>query len=251
MRLALGAPRSRLARQLLIESLVLAALGAIGGLLIAAWGSQALVAQLSTPADRITLDLSLDWRVLAFTAGVAVATAGIFGTVPAFRATRVAPIDVLKTQGRAASRHATGARRLATLSGGLVIVQVALSLALVVAAALFVRSFARLSHVPLGFDPDRVLVVNVDTQRARTRSRRSDAPVSADRGRGAQRRPASRTPAARCGRRSMAACGWGIRDVEWRSTSSRLDGSPRTAPPSGSAATSPCTTRPKRRRSSS
>jgi predicted permease len=168
VRLALGAPRIRLVRQLLIESLVLAALGAIGGLVIAAWGSQALVAQLSTRADRITLDLSFDWRVLAFTAGVAVATASIFGTVPAFRATRVAPMDVLKHQGRAASQHAAGAGRLATLSSGLVIVQIALSLALVVAAALFVRSFERLSHVPLGFDPDRVLVVNVDMHRART-----------------------------------------------------------------------------------
>ena len=168
VRIALGAPRARLARQLLIESLVFAALGAIGGFLIAGWGSQALVAQLSTPADRITLDLSLDWRTLAFTAGVALATVGIFGTVPAFRATRGASMDVLKMHGRAASRHTTGGGRLATLSSGLVIVQVALSLALVVAAALFVRSFERLSHVPLGFDPDRVLVVNVDTQRART-----------------------------------------------------------------------------------
>ncbi len=168
VRIALGAPRARLVRQLLIESLVLAALGAIGGVLIAGWGSQALVAQLSTPADRIMLDLSFDWRTLAFTAGVAIATVGIFGTAPAFRATRGASMDVLKTQGRAASPHTAGGRRLATLSNGLVIAQVALSLALVVAAALFVRSFARLSHVPLGFDPDRVLVVNVDTQGART-----------------------------------------------------------------------------------
>ena len=168
VRIALGAPRGRLARQLLIENLVLAALGAIGGFLIAGWGSQALVAQLSTPADRITLDLSFDWRTLAFIAGVAIATLGIFGTVPAFRATRVPSMDVLKMQGRSASRHTPGGRRLATLSSGLVIVQVALSLALVVAAALFVRSFERLSHVPLGFDPDRVLVVNVDTKRART-----------------------------------------------------------------------------------
>ena len=168
VRIALGAPRARLARQLLIESLVFAVLGAIGGFLIAGWGSQALVAQLSMPADRITLDLSLDWRTLAFTAGVALATVGIFGTVPALRATRGASIDVLNRHGRAASRHTTGGRRLATLSSGLVIVQVALSLALVVVAALFVRSFERLSHVPLGFDPDRVLVVNVDMQRART-----------------------------------------------------------------------------------
>ena len=166
VRIALGAPRARLARQLLIESLVLAALGAIGGFMIAGWGSQALVAQLSTAANRITLDLSFDWRTLAFTAGVAVATAGIFGTAPAFRATRVGSMDVLKMQGRAASWHRPGRSRFVSLAGGLVILQVALSLALVVAAALFVRSFERLTHVPLGFDPDRVLVVNVDTQRA-------------------------------------------------------------------------------------
>jgi predicted permease len=168
VRIALGAPRGRLARQLLIESLVFAALGAIGGLMIAEWGSQALVAQLSTPTAHITLDLSFDWRTLAFTAGVAVATVGIFGMVPAFRATRGASMDVLKTQGRTASPQAPGGRRLATLSSGLVIVQVALSLVLVVVAALFVRSFERLSHVPLGFDPDRVLVVNVDTRGVRT-----------------------------------------------------------------------------------
>ena len=136
--------------------------------MIAGWGSQALVAQLSTSVDHITLNLSFDWRVLAFTAGVAVATVGIFGTVPALRATRVASMEVLKMQGRATSWHTPGGMRLATLSNGLVIVQVALSLALLVAAALFVRSFERLSHVPLGFDPDRVLIVNVDTERART-----------------------------------------------------------------------------------
>ena len=168
VRLALGASRARLVRQLLIESLVFAALGAIGGCIIAGWGSQALVAQLSTPADRIALDLSPDWRTLAFIAGIAITTAGIFGTVPAMRATRGASMDVLRMQGRAASRHTPGASGFATLSSGLVIVQVALSLALVVAAALFVRSFERLSHVPLGFDPDRVLVVNVETHRART-----------------------------------------------------------------------------------
>src|SRR5262249_46970024 len=96
VRIALGAPRVRLTRQLLVESLVLAALGTIGGTMIAGWGSQALVAQLSTSADRIMLNLSPDWRILAFTAGVAVATVGVFGAAPAFRATRVASTDVLK-----------------------------------------------------------------------------------------------------------------------------------------------------------
>ena len=168
VRLALGASRGRLVRQLLIESLIFAVLGAIGGLVIAQWSSRALVAQLSTPVHQIALDLSFDWRVWAFTAAVALATASIFGTVSAFRSTRIAPLDVLKMRARADSSSGARMRGLATMSSSLIILQVALSLALVIAAALLVGSFARLSSVPLGFDPDRVLVVDVDTERVRT-----------------------------------------------------------------------------------
>ena len=186
VRLALGASRGRLARHLLIESLIFAVLGAIGGLVIAQWSGQALVAQFSTPVQHIALDLSFDWRVLAFTAAVALATAGIFGTVPAFRATRIAPLEVLKARAQRDSSSAAGMRGFTTASGSLVILQLALSLTLVIAAALLVRSFARLSSVPLGFDPDRVLVVNVDTERVRTdaagRMRLFDRIVDAVRG---------------------------------------------------------------------
>ena len=161
VRLALGAPRWRLARQLLVESLVLSIGGAVAGLLFAAWGSRALVAELSTQVSRVVIDLPLDWRVLAFTAGLTVGTTTLFGMAPALRASRVAPIDALKDHGRGASGQ-TRAR----LSNGLVVAQVALSLALVVAAGLFVRTFARLTNLPLGFDSDRVLVVNVNATRA-------------------------------------------------------------------------------------
>jgi putative ABC transport system permease protein len=161
VRLAIGAPRWRLARQLLVESLVLATAGGAAGLVFAAWSSRVLVAQLATHDARVALDLSIDWRVMGFTAMVTIVTALIFGTVPAFHAARVDPVGVLKTQGRSASVELRGG-----VSNGLVVAQVALSLVLVVATALFVRTFARLTHVPLGYDPDRTLTVSVSTAHA-------------------------------------------------------------------------------------
>jgi predicted permease len=158
VRLALGATRWRLGRQLLVESLVVALAGAACGLLFATWASRAVVASLSTVDTRVSLDLSLDWRVLAVTAGIAVATAILFGTGPALRAARAAPIDAMKEQGRTA-----GSRR--DLSTGLVVGQMAVSLVLLVCAGLFLSTFTRLAALPLGFDPARVLVVNVDTAR--------------------------------------------------------------------------------------
>ena len=161
VRLALGATRWRLVRLLLVEALVLAGIGALAGLVFARWAGPMLVAQLSTSVTRVTLDLSLDWRVLAFTVAVTAATAVLFGTAPAFRARRVAPIDALKEQGRGALGDArTG------LSSGLVVAQVALSMVLIVAAGLLVGTFERLATLPLGFDTDRVLIVNVDVTRA-------------------------------------------------------------------------------------
>jgi hypothetical protein len=161
VRLALGATRWRLVRLLLAEALVLAGIGALAGLVFAWWAGPMLVAQLSTSVTRVTLDLALDWRVLAFTVAVTGATAVLFGTAPAFRVRRVAPIDALKEQGRGASGHArTG------LSSGLVVAQVALSMVLIVAAGLLVGTFERLATLPLGFDTDRVLIVNVDVTRA-------------------------------------------------------------------------------------
>jgi predicted permease len=161
VRLALGASRLRIARQLFAESLIIAGAGAALAVGLAALASRALVQQLSTPSSPVFLDLPVDRVVLAFTAGVAVLTAVLFGTAPAFRATRAAPIDALKAHGR----MPIGGGR-SRLTDGLVVVQIALSMVLVVAAGLFTRSFAGLAQRPLGLDAERVLVVTVDAQRA-------------------------------------------------------------------------------------
>jgi predicted permease len=166
VRVALGAARWPLARQWLMESLLLSIMGAILGLLFASWTSRLLVAQLSTTLNRVYLDLSLDWRVLSFTATIAVATTVLFGTLPALRASGAAPIEALREQGRGSS---TGLR--AGLSNGLVIAQVALSVVIVVAAGLFVRSFAKLATLPLGFESNRVLLVNVNLARIQSSAR--------------------------------------------------------------------------------
>ena len=161
VRLSLGASRWRLARQLMVESLVLASVGALLGLAVAAWGSRTIVSQISTSVSHIALDLPLDWRVLAFTAVVTLLTALLFGMAPAFRATDVAPMSALKGHGR----YASGTRR-AGLASGLLIGQIALTVVLVVTAGLFVRTFTSLATLHLGFDRDRVLLVNVNSQRA-------------------------------------------------------------------------------------
>jgi predicted permease len=160
VRLALGASRLRLFRQLLAESLLLAGSGAVLGLMFAAWGSRLLVRQLSTSANLVFLDLSPDWRVLAFTGTIAVATAVIFGTAPALRATRVEPNEALKEKGRGQAGDGRGA-----LGSALVVAQVALSLMLIVAAGLFMRTFSTLAHLDLGFERERVLVASVNAQR--------------------------------------------------------------------------------------
>ena len=162
-RLAVGAPRWRIVQQVLVESLVLSVIGAAVGLLLAVWGSRALVAQLSTWFDRVVLDVSLDWRVIAYTSTAAVVTAVVFGTATAVRSSRIAP-------GAAAQGGAVGQGFAGTggvhVRGTLVAAQVALSLVLLVAAGLFIRTFERLAAVPLGFDSDRILVVRMNASRA-------------------------------------------------------------------------------------
>jgi putative ABC transport system permease protein len=162
LRIALGASRLRILRQLLTESLLLSNAGALLGLMLAHWSSRLLVRQLSTATNTVFLDLSLDWRVLGFTAAVAMTTAVLFGTAPALRATRLQPNDALKAQGRGV----VGDGRLGP-GHVLIVLQVALSLVLVVAAGLFIRTFSSLVGLELGFDSRPVLVASVEIPSAR------------------------------------------------------------------------------------
>ena len=169
MRLALGASRARVARQLLTESLLLSGLGALLGLGFARWGSALLVTQFSTASDPLRLDLTLDWRVLGFTCGIAVITALLFGVAPAMTTRRLAPMDALKEQGRGAGagRH--------SLTSPFVVAQIALSVVLVVGAGLFLQTFYSLLTRDVGFDRESVLLVNLDVQRSQIdEARRAD-----------------------------------------------------------------------------
>ncbi len=172
VRLALGAPRPRLVRQLLVESLLIAFSGAILGLLLAQWTSRLLVLQL-TPrtqtATPVVLDLSLDWRALAFTLAATIVTALLFGLAPAFRSTDL-PVGALMKGG---PRSIAGGLHPGSHPGWtrfnleklLIVTQVALSLVLVFGASLFVRSFTSLATLDPGFASDHVLVVGANIRR--------------------------------------------------------------------------------------
>ena len=157
VRAALGASRLHLAAPLLAESAWLAASGVALGVLAAHWGARLLVAQISTAARPVFLDTSVSMPVLAFTAAVGAGSALIFGVAPALRAMDADPIDALREQGR-------GGRGIGgfTTTNGLVVAQVALSLALSAGAALFIGSFVRLTSHGLGFERSRILLAELN-----------------------------------------------------------------------------------------
>jgi predicted permease len=160
LRVAVGAPRWRLARQLFAEGLALGIAGVLAGTLVGALGSRALVAQLPALEGPVLIDLPIDWRVLSFTSAAALLSVVVFSAGPAFRASRIPPIQVL----RAGQRSSGGGAGLP--SGGLVLIQVALSVVLLAGAGLFLTTLDRLSNVRLGFDPERMLVVVVNEPRS-------------------------------------------------------------------------------------
>jgi putative ABC transport system permease protein len=154
IRLAIGATRGRLLRQLLTESILLALLGGALGLLIAAWGADVLLKL--NPVEIPRLDnLTVNWQILGFTFGVALLTGLVFGLIPALQASKPDLNSALKEGGR--DSQSGGGR----LRGALVIAEIAIAVVLLVGAGLLIKSFLRLQSVDAGFNPANVLTFNL------------------------------------------------------------------------------------------
>lgn len=153
VRMSLGASRSRIVRQLLTESVLLGSLGGLAGLLVSLWASSALVALLSGGRNHIDLPVHLDFRVLAFTAAISILSGIFFGLLPAISATRVNLAPTLKE----GATQVSAGRRSLRAGKSLVAAQVALSLLLLIAAGLLLRTLNRLQQVNLGFDRKALL----------------------------------------------------------------------------------------------
>ena len=156
LRAAVGASRARIIRQLLTESLLLAGLGGLFGLLIAQWGTEALIRTVPQNIPRIS-NIQLDAAVLVFTLVVSLATGVIFGLVPAWHASNVDLNAALKT----GTRTGTGGEHKHRLRNALVMAEVALALILLVCAGLLIQSFARLGRVSPGVQTERLLTARI------------------------------------------------------------------------------------------
>lgn len=156
VRMAIGATRRRLVSQLLIESLLMAAAGALLAVPVALMCGRALVAFLETPATPINLNLTADWRLVSFAAAAAALAAVLVGLLPALRLSLVDPIVAM----RRASRGLTLDRRRGRLQRALVVAQVAISLVLIFSALLLVQTFRNLEAVDPGFEQDRTMAVS-------------------------------------------------------------------------------------------
>ena len=165
LRLSIGAGRLRVVRQLLTESVLLASLGGALGVLFAIWGMRFLTLLLANGQAHFTLHATLNWRVVGVAAALSLLTGVLFGLAPALQATRVDLVSFLKEArtGRPAARHSpwrVGPSHL------LVVGQIAISLLLLVAAGLFVRTLSNLQSIELGFNREDVLLFQVDARKA-------------------------------------------------------------------------------------
>jgi putative ABC transport system permease protein len=156
LRSALGASRLRIIRQLLTESVLLAAIGGLLGLLLAQWGTEALIAAVPRNIPRVT-EISLDGAVLAFTLFLSLATGIVFGLVPAWQASHVDLNSALKS----GTRGGSGSEGKHRMRNALVMAEVALALILLICASLLLQSFARLGRVDTGMRTERLFTASV------------------------------------------------------------------------------------------
>src|SRR5215203_828527 len=162
IRTALGAGRRRLIAQLLTESLVLAVAGGVAGLLLAAWGVQALLSLAPSNLPRLT-GVRVDTSVILYTSLASLVTGVVFGAAAALQSATATAGEFLKERGRAESQGGRGHR----LRDAFAIAEIAVALVLVIGAGLLVRSVVALNRVDRGFDPRGILAVRVELPRAR------------------------------------------------------------------------------------
>jgi predicted permease len=175
VRLALGAKRGRLILQLLTESLMLSLIGGGLGLLLALWGARALMALVSAGSyNPPPFGPQLDWRVLAFTAGIAILTGIVFGLAPAIRGSDISLTSSLKSGDGGLSGEHQGRHRQVTLGGVLVAVQMALAIVVLVTAGLLVKTLTNLKSVDPGFNTHNLLLFGVDPRLAGYKGSRVD-----------------------------------------------------------------------------
>ncbi|HEV2381689.1 MAG TPA: ABC transporter permease [Terriglobia bacterium] len=163
VRLALGASRQRMVRQLLTESVMLSVVGGALGVLVAYWGVHAITALVSSNSDRpFPFVVTPDWRVLAFTIGASVLTGICFGLAPALRSTRLDLTPALKEGALSRPMGAAHAGRRFHLGGALVVAQVTLSIVVLIGAGLLVRTLKNLRDINPGFDTRNILLFGID-----------------------------------------------------------------------------------------
>ena len=163
LRLALGAGRMRIVRQLLTESLLLAATGGILGIVFASWGSHAIVSFVSNNQPRpLAFATGLDLRVLGFTVAVSLLTGILFGLAPAFRSVRVDVTPALKEGFSASTKVSHGGARRFGVGNALVVTQVALAIVVLVGAGLLVRTLQNLRSIDVGFDSHNLVIFGIN-----------------------------------------------------------------------------------------
>jgi len=176
LRLALGAGRTRIVRQLLTESLMLAATGGLLGIVFASWGAHAILSFVSNNQPRpLTFAAGLDLRVLGFTAAVSLLTGILFGLAPAFRGTRVDVMPTLKEGFSASGKLGQGGGRRFTIGNALVVTQVALAIVVLVGAGLLVRTLQNLRSIDVGFDSHNLVLFGINPSLAGYKNEQIDS----------------------------------------------------------------------------